>query len=335
MDKILTVVIPTYNMEKYLENCLDSFIYDKDAVDLEVLIVNDGSKDKSLNIAKSYEEKYPNIFKVVDKENGGHGSTINAGLQVATGKYFKVVDADDWVDTAEFAKMLEYLRNAVADCVVCDYTCVYERSNRTVRRTPQIETPNTVMNVEEIKKIALAMHSSTFKTDKIRDVRIQEKCFYVDVEYNVYSYFRCETIVYLPLNVYQYRLGRVGQSMGWEGLHKHRDNKYTVINNILNFYQKQLSNIHSRKQNIIFGYVCDIVAVTYWENNSLSLKGYKNELRELVDFDERLKQYPEFYDAVGDYKYVKKLRKRNFKFSRMDKFVWDIKQIIKKMIGRG
>lgn len=91
MKKVITIVIPTYNMEKYLSNCLESFIYDKQTNDIEVLIVNDGSKDNSINIANEYAKKYPNIFKVIEKENGGHGSTINAGLKVATGKYFKLI----------------------------------------------------------------------------------------------------------------------------------------------------------------------------------------------------------------------------------------------------
>ena len=87
MKKVLTVVIPTYNMEKYLAHCLESFIFDEAEKGLEILIVNDGSKDNSINIAKSYENKYPNIFKVIDKENGGHGSTINEALKVSNIAY--------------------------------------------------------------------------------------------------------------------------------------------------------------------------------------------------------------------------------------------------------
>ena len=92
--KILSIVVPTYNVEKYLERCIDSLVYDEKVLnDLEILIVNDGSKDNSLQIAKKYEKQYPNTIKVIDKENGGHGSTINAGLKVATGKYFRVIDS--------------------------------------------------------------------------------------------------------------------------------------------------------------------------------------------------------------------------------------------------
>lgn len=96
MNKILTVVIPTYNIEKYIETCLNSFVIPEVMEKLEVLVVNDGSKDSSAVLARAYEERYPDTFRVIDKENGGHGSTINRGLLEAAGTYFKVVDGDDW-----------------------------------------------------------------------------------------------------------------------------------------------------------------------------------------------------------------------------------------------
>ena len=104
--KLLTIVVPIYNTEKYLERCVES-ITPKDVLeDVEILLVNDGSKDNSLQIMKKYAAKYPDTVKVIDKENGGHGSTINAGLKVATGRYFKVLDSDDWFDTANFIKFV-------------------------------------------------------------------------------------------------------------------------------------------------------------------------------------------------------------------------------------
>ena len=158
MNKILSVVIPTYNMEKYLKICLDSFIYDDKAHDLEVLIVNDGSKDNSLKIAQEYETKYPNIFKVIDKENGGHGSTINAGLKVATGKYFKAVDADDWVDTKELAKLLDYLKTADVDCVLTDFTFFYETNNSTKLIQWNECAPNQIINTNKSDLFSLSFH---------------------------------------------------------------------------------------------------------------------------------------------------------------------------------
>ena len=95
MEKTLSIVIPAYNVEKFLNNTLDSFVEDSVLADIEVLIVDDGSKDKTAEIGNVYAQKYPNTFRVISKENGGHGSTINVGIREAVGKYFKVVDGDD------------------------------------------------------------------------------------------------------------------------------------------------------------------------------------------------------------------------------------------------
>ena len=106
MDKILSIIVPTYNMEKYLERCLSSLIVsDEQMAMLEVLVINDGSKDRSSEIAHGYESRYPDTFRVIDKTNGHYGSCVNRGLQEATGKYVKVLDADDWFNTENFAEI--------------------------------------------------------------------------------------------------------------------------------------------------------------------------------------------------------------------------------------
>ena len=110
MEKVLTITIPSYNVEKYLNQTLDSFIQEEILADIEVLIVDDGSKDRTPLIGKEYEEKYPGTFRVISKENGGHGSTINRGILEARGRYFKVVDGDDWVNTGDFVKLVKPLR---------------------------------------------------------------------------------------------------------------------------------------------------------------------------------------------------------------------------------
>ncbi|MGE4319881.1 MAG: glycosyltransferase family 2 protein [Acholeplasmataceae bacterium] len=94
--KLISFVVPAYNSEKYLHTCIDSLLFDLEHV--EIIIVNDGSKDNTIKIAETYQHMYPNTVKVINKLNGGHGSGINAGLEVATGLYFKVVDSDDWMD---------------------------------------------------------------------------------------------------------------------------------------------------------------------------------------------------------------------------------------------
>ena len=96
--KLISFVVPCYNSSSYMHHALDTILEIKE--DIELIIVNDGSTDDTLKIAKEYQKKYPQVIKVIDKENGGHGSGVNAGLGIASGKYFKVVDSDDWVDTS-------------------------------------------------------------------------------------------------------------------------------------------------------------------------------------------------------------------------------------------
>ena len=122
MEKILTISIAAYNVENFITKTLDSFICDEKMMKLfEVIIVNDGSKDNTNLISKRYADKYPDTFILLDKENGGYGSTINSSLAIARGKYYKLVDGDDWVDNAQFAEFVIRLENESADIVLTKY----------------------------------------------------------------------------------------------------------------------------------------------------------------------------------------------------------------------
>ena len=106
--KLLTITVPCYNSEKYMRKCIDSLL--PGGEDVEILIVDDGSTDKTAEIADEYAEKYPTIVKAIHKENGGHGSGVNTGIEKASGLFFKVVDSDDWVLDTAFQTVLETLR---------------------------------------------------------------------------------------------------------------------------------------------------------------------------------------------------------------------------------
>jgi len=122
MSKLLTITIPTYNVENYLGRCLDSLTYDESILDdLDIIVVNDGSKDNSLKVAKEYEKKY-SCIRVIDKENGGHGSTINVGIKLAKGKYFRVIDSDDWVNIDEFKEYINTLKKLDQDIILTDFS---------------------------------------------------------------------------------------------------------------------------------------------------------------------------------------------------------------------
>ena len=128
--KYITFAVPCYNSENYMEHCIKSLLTGGE--DVEIIIINDGSKDKTEEIAKKYEKKYPNIVKAVSKENGGHGSGVNKGLELATGLYYKVVDSDDWVDIDALQKVLKTMKKLekakkLVDMMVVNY--VYEKGS--------------------------------------------------------------------------------------------------------------------------------------------------------------------------------------------------------------
>ena len=132
MEKVLTVIIPTYNMENYLRYCLDSLLIKEFLKQLEVLIINDGSKDGSSVIGHEYEQLYPEIFRVIDKENGNYGSCINRGLKEAKGKYVKILDADDSFNTDNFESFVSFLIQTDADLILSDFAVV--NMNREVKK---------------------------------------------------------------------------------------------------------------------------------------------------------------------------------------------------------
>ena len=115
--KLLSIAIPCYNSEAYMEKCIESLL--KGGEDVEILVVNDGSSDRTAEIADAYAEKYPTIIKAVHQENGGHGEAVNAGIRNATGLYFKVVDSDDWVNEEAYAKILHTLGELVRGPETC------------------------------------------------------------------------------------------------------------------------------------------------------------------------------------------------------------------------
>lgn len=218
--KILTVIVPVYNTEKYIKRCLDSLDNKEINDKLEVLVVSDGSKDNAINIAKEYSKRLPDTFKIIEKENGGHGSTINKGLELATGKYFRVLDSDDWVDNVNFVEFVKRLEDQDADLVVTDYSkeFIYEgKSEKIIYKNLE---PNKKYNFDKFDLNILngeyfVMATSTYKTEVLRksNLKLMEKTFYVDMQYNVVPIPYVNSFVYFDLDIYRYFIGRLDQSV--------------------------------------------------------------------------------------------------------------------------
>ena len=189
MSKILTVTIPSYNTEKYIDECLPYLIDERIISDIEILIVSDGSIDNTVSVAQKWADKYPDSIRVIDKENGGHGSTINRGILEATGKYFKVVDGDDWVVTENFVKLIEFLKGVDVDLINNPYfEHDEETADETLMMALKIQANQIVQHDKIIEQIKIPpMHTITYRTSILKDnkISIDEKMFYVDVAANL------------------------------------------------------------------------------------------------------------------------------------------------------
>jgi glycosyltransferase involved in cell wall biosynthesis len=221
--KLLTVTVPCYNSEAYMEKCIESLL--PGGEDVEILIVDDGSTDKTAEIAERYTREYPSIIKTIHKENGGHGSAVNTGIENATGLYFKVVDSDDWVRLESYMKILSSLRELaggqqVIDMVISNF--VYEKEGKKRKKVVAFKhvLPNEeVFTWDEVGHFNMAqyflMHSVIYRTKLLREcgLKLPEHTFYVDniFVFNPLPYVR--NMYYIDTNFYRYYIGRADQSV--------------------------------------------------------------------------------------------------------------------------
>lgn len=253
--KLLSIAVPCYNSEAYMENCIQTLLHGGEAV--EILIVDDGSKDRTGEIADDYAAKYPTIVKAIHQENGGHGEAVNTGLKNATGIYFKVVDSDDWVDTDAYDKILDTLRRFVfgrdtIDLLISNF--VYEKqgakrkkimSYRMVLPQEQLFTWNDVKSFRKGQYIL--MHSVIYRTQMLHDcgLELPKHTFYVD---NIFVYQplpQVKYMYYLNVNFYRYFIGREDQSVNETVMISRIDQQIRVTKLMLDFYD--VMKISNRK----------------------------------------------------------------------------------------
>lgn len=252
--KDITFVVPCYNAEDYMKRCLDSLLFCGE--DGEIIIIDDGSTDNTGAIADEYAAVYPNIVRVVHKANGGHGSGINAGLRIAAGRFFKVVDSDDWLDRKALERLMKCLKwqKDDVDMVVCNYVYdhLYENRQKSV-------SFNNIFPKEKIcgwrdmgnfkPSQYLVMHALVFRTALLREcgVKLPAHTFYVD---NLFAYKPLpyvQKIMYLDVDLYHYFLGRADQSVNEESYKKRIDQQIAVTKLVADSVDLELVKGKSRK----------------------------------------------------------------------------------------
>ena len=240
-SKILSVIIPSFNMEKYLPRTLGSIVeLDGQHLDsVEVLVVNDGSTDKTSEIAHAVEQKYPHVVRVVDKANGHYGSCINAGLKAATGEYVKVLDADDSYDTSALKCLLEKLPSCAAegiDVVFTDFVLVYEGTGKSSVVSYDLpEEKEFDLETFSMRGQKMVMHTITYRTSLLRQIGYKqtEGMPYTDNEWALFPMRHVASMRYFKFPIYRYLVGRAGQSVSFEQSVKNVGRLETVLENVL------------------------------------------------------------------------------------------------------
>lgn len=313
-EKLLTVSIAAYNVEKYIREALEPFIDDDILDKVEVLIIDDGGSDGTLHIAGEYEKKYPGTFITVHKTNGGWGSTVNYGIEHATGKFFKQLDGDDYYDRKGLNSLINILENSTSDIVYTNYDTFDDSTHELLSRFVFDNRFSTdiIYDLERLEyPLDIAMHSSCFNTGflKRNNIRLTEHCFYTDVEFVIKAYIHASSIMFLNKTVYKYRMSRSGQSVSMEGYTRHHEEHLKVIENILQCYS--VAHLMGSKRNIIKNCIQKSVENEY--NILLFMNPCKENKNRLISFDDMLKQkYMDFYDT--DVKLIRIARLLNFSF---------------------
>lgn len=246
--KLLSIAIPCYNSEAYMEKCIESLLVGGEEV--EILVVDDGSSDRTAEIADSYAEKYPTIVKAIHQENGGHGEAVNAGIRNATGLYFKVVDSDDWVHKESYEKILSTLEELIrgpktVDLLISNF--VYEKQGAPRKKVMQYRhclPQNEIFGWDAVKHMPkgkyLLMHSMIYRTKLLQEcgIELPKHTFYVDNLFAFEPLPYVKNLYYLDVNFYRYFIGREDQSVNEKVMIRRIDQQIRVNKLMVDAFHK-------------------------------------------------------------------------------------------------
>ena len=302
--KYLSIAIPCYNVENYIKKCLDSFSDERFIPNLEVLIINDGSSDRTEEIAQNYVDRFPELFRLISKENGGHGSAVNCGIEHASGKYFRIVDGDDWIDTEQLICLMDRIREIDTDLIVdqkrrVDMNSLYES---------QVLLPeNTIFDIPLLFENAsdetichyYSLHTVSVKLDLLKEqqIHLMEHTFYVDNEYLLKTAAYAKDVIFLNLDIYRYLVGNITQSVSHNSYVQRYDQHERVIRECLHF--SQIGGKWSEKKlDYMIRRILPLIRTHYLIALIYETKR-KEGLKKTIEFRSFLKKtYPQFAKAT-------------------------------------
>lgn len=244
--KILSLIVPAYNSAHFLERGIGSFLLEEVLDKLDIIIVNDGSMDATAAAAEVYCARYPESIRLISQENKGHGGALNTGCAAARGKYLKVIDADDWINTQSLPEFIHLLEACSSDVVLTHYHTVDISTGeiKNWRCYPEAfgkpYTFSEIMGNWKSFDRCLTFHGITYRTDFYHKhgYTLSEHVFYEDHEFATFPCCMAESITAFDLFVYEYRIGDVQQSVSDVNQCKRIGHTETVLRRMGEEYHK-------------------------------------------------------------------------------------------------
>lgn len=313
--KLLSVAIPCYNSQEYMSHAIEALLTGGE--DMEIIIVNDGSKDNTKEIADEYAKKYPGIIKAIHQENGGHGEAVNTGLKHATGLYYKVVDSDDWVNEEALQEILVVLKKMLRDNVELDAlfsNYVYENATLNKQKVMDYKTAFPKNRLFTWKDTAyfkqsqfILMHSVIYRTQLLKEcgLRLPKHTFYVD---NIYVYQplpKVKTMYYMDVDFYRYFIGRDDQSVNEKVMISRIDQQIRVTKFMIECYD--ILKIRDRKlRNYMVKYLAMMMTIS---SVFLIKSGTEENLEKKQELWDYLKNYDkDLYKEVNSLLIAKSMK---------------------------
>lgn len=273
--KLLSFIVPSYNCSSFLKTCIGSMLHPQILDQLEIIVVNDGSVDDTAAVAEGFVAEYPRTVRLINQQNKGHGGALNTGCAAAEGKYLKVVDADDWVETDNLPAFLEFLAECNAD-VVLTHHLTRDITTGEVRNWKNYpDAFGKAYSLEQIMEQpqnfdrSLTFHGITYRTDfyQKQNIPLSEKVFYEDHEFATFVCCKAATVMSVDLLIYHYRIGDVQQSVSDANQLKRLSHMETVLSRFLDEYQKLPTTeggrafFEMKAQGVLLSYITTVMLV--------------------------------------------------------------------------